>query len=67
MFDLSLHLHPYFGYASSEGSRESAHIDSPEPSLLSEAISTKILCACSYDLINTEINQFLVYRCPKHK
>ena len=34
-FSMSLHLHPYFMYASSEGSSESAHIcaDSPEPSL----------------------------------
>ena len=25
-FDLSLHLHPYFGYASSEGYDESVHM-----------------------------------------
>ena len=25
-FDLSLHLHPYFGYVSREGSDESAHL-----------------------------------------
>ena len=43
-FGLSLHLHLYFEYASSEGSGESARADSPEPSLLVDAISTKF-CA----------------------
>ena len=33
-FDLSLHLHPYFMYASSK--------DSGEPALLNNAIRTKI-------------------------
>ena len=42
-FYSSLQLHPYFKYASKEGSGESAQAcaDSPEPSLLCDAISTK--------------------------
>ena len=40
-FCLSLHLHPYFMYASSEGSGGSAH-------MLPDAISTKVLCTGPY-------------------
>ena len=38
-FGLSLHLHQYFVYVSSEGSAESVH--SPEPSLLADAIRSE--------------------------
>ena len=41
-FGLSLHLHPYFVYAGSQGSGESAH-DLAEPSLLADAISSDVL------------------------
>ena len=49
-FGLSLHLHQFFAYASSEGSDESAHIyaDSSEHSLHDNAISTNITCAGLY-------------------
>ena len=43
-FGLSLHLHPYFVYASSEGSGKSN--DSSEPLLLE--CKTQILCAGTY-------------------
>ena len=36
-FSLSLHLHPYFVYASREGSAE-------EPSLLADKVNTETLC-----------------------
>ena len=45
-FGLSLHLHPYFVYGSSEGSDESAHM--PETSLLAYVISAKISYAGPY-------------------
>ena len=48
-FDQSLHLHPYF--LSREGSDKSQlehMLALPEPSLLKNMISTKILCADSY-------------------
>ena len=41
-FGLSLHKHPYFAYASSKGSGESAY--TPEHSLLADPISTEISC-----------------------
>ena len=47
-FVLSLHLQPYFVYAISEGSGESAHMcrlicaDSPEPLLLTDMICFEI-------------------------
>ena len=44
LFGLSLHLYPYFAYASSEDSGESAHIRTPESSLLADAISIEISC-----------------------
>ena len=52
IFGMSLHLQPYFAYASSKGSGESARIcvcaDSPEPSLLDDTMSTQIKCAGSF-------------------
>ena len=45
-FGLSLHLHPYFVYVSSEGPGE------PEHSMLANAISTKVSCAGPYIAIN---------------
>ena len=50
-FGPSLHLHPYFVDASSEGSGESAHrADSSGPSLADDAVSysAKILCTDRY-------------------
>ena len=47
-FGLSLHLHPYFEFAGSKGSGESAHLSRhPEQSLLADAISTDISSAGS--------------------
>ena len=53
-FGLSLHLLPFFVFANSEGSVETAHICEglPEPSLLDDVITTKILCTCSFILIS---------------
>ena len=46
-FGLSLHLN--FVYASSEGCGEPAYLcRSPEPSLLDNAVSNKVSCACTY-------------------
>ena len=51
-FGLSLYLHPYFVYVSNKGSDDFVHCaGSPEPSLLSDSISTKISCAGSYSLV----------------
>ena len=49
-FDLSIHLHPYFVYASNECKVNRA--DWPEPLLLAVAISTKILCTGLYISLN---------------
>ena len=46
-FGVSLHLHPHYAYASSKDSGESVP---PEPSLLADAIRTKVLCARPYIL-----------------
>ena len=46
-FYLSLHLHPYIVYMSSQGSGECIGAGLSEPSLLENAICTKILCAGS--------------------
>ena len=58
-FDLSLHLHPYFDYASNSGPGESVHTypDSSEPSLLDNAIS-----ACS----NSFGHRLLQVYCTNH-
>ena len=42
-FGLSFHLHPYFVYASSDGSGKSVQCV-PEPLLLAGVVSTKIWC-----------------------
>ena len=44
IFCMSLHLHPCFVSASSEGSGKSVHMHLPELSLLDNAISTKMEC-----------------------
>ena len=44
-FSPNLYLHQYFVYASSEGS---GHDESPDHSLLSDAISTEISCAAKF-------------------
>ena len=47
MVGQSLHLHPNFMYARSEGSDKAVHCPgSSEPSLFDNVISTKIPCAC---------------------
>ena len=44
-FGLSLHLHPNFVYTSSEVQASlRMYSDSPEPSLLDNVVSTKIMC-----------------------
>ena len=49
--DLSLYLHPYFVFASREGSGE---LDSSEPSVLTDANSTIILCTEPYSLCDKQ-------------
>ena len=50
---LNLHLHPDFVYWSSEGSGESVH--SPEPSLLDNALYTKMCFPTYHSLLDTQL------------
>ena len=60
-FGLSLHQHPYFVYARGQGCGESAPMrDSPEPLLLSDAMSTRNLVLWPINLLINEISRLFI-------